>query len=142
MLPEKFDETKCYNWPKSLNVQTGYGQFNISQTLPSKIVSTHRYSYILFNGNLSDDELVRHKCDNRACVNPYHLEKGSQDENISDMWDRGRQQNYLNAPKKLTESQVLEIRSSNLTIKELSIKFNVSAQSISDILNKRFWKHI
>lgn len=142
ILPDEFDKEKCYNWPKSLNIQTGYGQFNISQSPPSKIVSTHRMSYITFNGKLEDEELVRHTCDNRSCVNPHHLVKGTQAENIYDMWERGRQQDYSKCLRKLNETQVLEIKNSKLSRIELSKKLNISVQSIADILNGRYWKHV
>jgi hypothetical protein len=34
--------------------------------------------------------VVRHTCDNPACINPAHLVKGSQKENVSDMLQRQR----------------------------------------------------
>lgn len=47
-----------------------------------------------------------------------------------------------NAFSKLTEEQVVEIRKSIGTYKELSIKYNVSRSTISDIINRKSWKHI
>ena len=34
------------------------------------------------------DEVVRHKCHNRRCINPEHLELGTQQDNIQDERDR------------------------------------------------------
>lgn len=43
---------------------------------------------------------------------------------------------------KLTESQVLEIRNSNLRRIELAQKYNVSKSTIDYIIQKKTWKHI
>jgi hypothetical protein len=37
-----------------------------------------------------DGAFARHKCDNRACVNPAHLEWGTQQQNVQDAIARGR----------------------------------------------------
>ena len=43
---------------------------------------------------------------------------------------------------KLTVDRVKYIRESSKTVRELSIMFNVSKQSIRDVKMKRSWKHI
>ena len=43
---------------------------------------------------------------------------------------------------KLTEVQVLEIRNSDLSQKELTILYNVKQSLISAIINRKKWKHI
>jgi hypothetical protein len=47
-----------------------------------------------------------------------------------------------NKQSKLTEEQVIEIRKSNLNISELSLKYKVSKNSISNVINRKTWKHI
>ena len=39
---------------------------------------------------LNPDQVVRHTCDNRGCVNPLHLQVGTRAENTQDMLTRKR----------------------------------------------------
>lgn len=50
----------------------------------------HRVAYRLFVGELPDGAQVRHKCDVSRCVNPLHLETGTQLDNMHDKHLRGR----------------------------------------------------
>ena len=47
-----------------------------------------------------------------------------------------------NTKSKLKEYQVLEIRNSVLSYKELSILYNISLSTICSIIKRRLWKHI
>jgi hypothetical protein len=89
--------------------------------------------------------VVRHKCDNRACINPEHLILGTQAENIQDMISRGRKhygQGETSPNHKLTEQDVREIRTSKLPCSELARLYKVGRGYIYDILNRTTWKHI
>lgn len=58
----------------------------------------HRLVWMLTNEKyIASDIVVRHKCDNSRCVNPHHLETGTQQDNIRDMHERGR---YFHTPKR------------------------------------------
>lgn len=51
----------------------------------------YAYQLVHWAGNAlipSNDDVVRHKCHNRRCINPIHLTHGSQLENINDTRDR------------------------------------------------------
>lgn len=41
-------------------------------------------------GEIPDGLVLRHKCDNRPCVNPDHLTPGTKKQNLQDCIDRGR----------------------------------------------------
>lgn len=76
--------TGCWNWTGS--ARNGYGCINT----PSGTEYAHRLSYIWHSGEIPDALVVRHRCDNRLCVRPDHLELGSKADNSRDMVERGR----------------------------------------------------
>jgi len=74
-------ECGCWQWKKSH--PTGYGKcFQVSIDRKKKYLTPHRLSYYKATGEYP--ELIRHKCDNRLCVNPDHLESGSHQQNGMD----------------------------------------------------------
>jgi hypothetical protein len=75
----------CWNWKGAYSAD--YGQFVYRGTSRR---ATH--VALLFDGRPIPFEgaFARHKCDNRACVNPAHLEWGTQQQNVQDAIDRGR----------------------------------------------------
>ena len=85
----------------------GYGR----RKYQGRSIQAHRVYYCLYNGcSLESIQglVVRHRCDNRACVAGDHLELGTQQDNVRDMMERGRQ-GFKHA---LTEDEVREIRKS------------------------------
>jgi len=53
----------------------------------------HQVAYTHHKGTLPDGLVVRHTCDVRNCVNPDHLEPGTQRENVGDIIARHRGRN-------------------------------------------------
>lgn len=56
----------------------GYGEMGIGR----KVFLAHRVAYELFVGPIPDGMTLDHKCRERACVNPDHLEPVTNRENI------------------------------------------------------------
>lgn len=99
-------------------------------------------------GSIPRGLVVRHKCDNPHCINPEHLEIGTQKDNAWDRESRGRG-NHVHGSRvhtaKLTEDDVREIRRLlewGHGISELARKYNVSVPSIAAIRDRKSWKHI
>lgn len=116
-----------------------------------KAVAHHRLVYAQHNNiSLKDMEgkVVMHTCDNPACINPAHLVLGTQQDNIKDMWSKGRQgvkgmPGAAHPMAKLTEQTVREIiLATRMEGKELAAKYGVSKATISMVLNRKIWKHV
>lgn len=99
----------CHEWTRA-KVSKGYGSF---WTGPERgVVGAHIVAWELANGSRVPAGLeVRHSCDNRACINPAHLQLGTHQDNIDDCTRRRRQRVGERHPKaKLTEELVAAIR--------------------------------
>ena len=48
----------------------------------------HRVSYFLHHGEIQTSMVVRHRCDNKICTNPDHLQIGTHAENMNDIAER------------------------------------------------------
>lgn len=137
-------EDECWNW-LSYKDKDNYGGFTIRFNEKYYTYKCHRISYTLNKGNILEGMCVCHACDNPSCVNPKHLFMGTIQENVTDMVNKNRQAKLKGEKQngaKLTEKQVLEIRNSNFTYKELANKYGVSRGYIGHIKNRRNWSHI
>ncbi len=140
---------KCWVWLKLEKHYKGYGVFRVGRCR----IRAHRYAYELLTGDIPEGQHVLHKCDNPACVNPNHLFLGDHQINSQDKVNKGRQvkgEQFCTA--KLTEAQVLEIRSrykSRAGVKgevnglvNLAREYGVTKGSISKIVQGKSWKHL
>lgn len=75
----------CWEWKLARN-PAGYG----NTTCGDLRGPAHKFSYAAFVGVVPAGMVVRHKCDNPPCINPEHLEVGTQWENAMDCVRRGR----------------------------------------------------
>jgi len=120
----------------------GYGLLFVD----GKNVQAIRFSLELRLGRaLTSDEVSRHTCDNRACVNGLHLIPGSIADNNADKQERGRQARGEGiATAKLTEADVREIRSlaQTETFRSLAARFGVSDRAVSYAASGKRWRHV
>ncbi|WP_282058801.1 HNH endonuclease [Lentibacter algarum] len=62
-----------------------------SKRISVKGKQVYAYQLIYWAGNAlipSSEDVVRHKCHNRRCINPMHLTHGTQLDNVNDTRDR------------------------------------------------------
>lgn len=131
-------DTPCW-WYDGTHEKHGYGNVR----LHGRIVKTHRVSYEHFVGPIPDGLIVRHRCDVRICLNPDHLEVGTNADNVRDRDERGRgaQHDGENSNQaKLTWVQVREIRASTDLTRFLVKRYGVSRTTIQYIRSNKSWK--
>ena len=127
--------TGCIHWVVDIR-GSGYGYCKRG----GPVMLAHRWVYSLYYGDIPDGVVIRHKCDNRVCVNIDHLESGTKADNNRDTTVRER-----HARIKLSNQQILEIRdriSKGEKQRDLAKEYGVSEQHISGIKYRRTRYHI
>ena len=110
----------------------------------------HRFVWEVKNGRpIPPGKVIRHRCDRTSCINPKHLQLGTQADNVRDMVRRGRQRGAVgedNPARKLTDSKVRRIRrmyaTGNWTQSDLGRKFGVHQSIIGHVVNFETWLHV
>lgn len=132
------EESGCLIWKRCTN--KGYGCIKCRGI----VFSVSRLVYFLTFGLLP--QVVRHTCDNPACCNPAHLLGGTQADNMRDKYERNRQaRGETNGRSKLTEAEVLEIRSlqaQGMPVNDLANRYGVTKRSIYNVMQNNTWRHV
>lgn len=138
----------CWEWT-GFRSRAGYGQLGIGR-VSDGLVYTHRFSWTMHHGPIPTGMCVLHKCDNPACVNPVHLFLGTQADNLRDMNTKGRgnpiggrwARGSAHHGSKLTESAVVEIRSSAESLNSCALRFGVSKKLVLLVRQRKVWVHV
>lgn len=77
-VDRKQDRDSCWLW-RGLKNPKGYGRCRVGERHE---VQAHRVGYILERGEIPEGKTLDHICRERGCVNPWHLEPVTNQENI------------------------------------------------------------
>lgn len=135
----------CWPWNRSFD-KNGYGEIRIFGGRKF----AHRVVFEVFTGIvLTRAEVVLHSCDNPSCCNPFHLEAGSQADNVRDMLQKGRGQDYSLTPKgerhgrsTICDQVALDIFHAAGKLNDIAHSFNVSRDIVEKIKYGFCWNHV
>jgi hypothetical protein len=137
------NDEQCWHWRAHVG-QNGYGRFKIGS---GQTVHAHRVAWEIVNGQRLGEQFACHTCDNKVCVNPFHIYAGDRLTNARDAVERGLlkgrpQKGEMNGNARLTAKQVEEIRkliADGVPNTHIAPKFGVTHSLISRIKTGRSW---
>lgn len=121
----------CWLWT---GARCGDGYGNIRGQ--GRVLRAHRVSFQLYVGEIQQGLHVLHSCDNPACVNPAHLRLGTHQDNMDDMYSKGRREparGLRNGATKLNDAARQAILASSLPSEKLGPMHGVSGSLVRKI---------
>lgn len=128
----------CWVWVGAVDPKTGYGRIMVEKDGLNRMENAHRVSFQMAKGPIPPGAFILHSCDQRACVNPDHLEAGTHQENMRQMSARGRQPNRKLTPESVRS--IREMRSAGMYIREIAESAGVSKAAVKFVLNGHTWR--
>lgn len=125
----------------------GYGRIKRIDRFGHVHQLEHRWVYAIANDyEFEEGEVVRHLCNNPACIEYTHLALGSYQDNTNDAIKAGTHiKGEKVASSKLTKEDVIlmrEMHAERISFKEIAEEFDVHRDTAYDAIVGRTWKHV
>jgi len=130
------DERGCHVCTSHWKDYDGYPRIKIGGV---KMPVSH-LAYERRFGPVPQGLILRHTCDNPACINPEHLVPGTHADNVADRVQRGRSAaGGKNGRAKLTPAIVREILASDETTCAWARRLGVDPKTVRSIRQRKIW---
>jgi len=134
---EKREPNEC--WPWKGTKTHGYGEMSCDYVKQK----AHRISFFLHNGEIPNDNIVMHTCDNTACCNPFHLKLGTPWHNSQDMVNKGRsKKGGKHWAAMFTDEEIRAIRKDTRSQREIARSYFTTQSRVSLIKSRKAWGHV
>lgn len=121
----------------------GYPMITAKVAVGRRRISVARFVYLKKHGSIPAGLVVRHTCDNAACINIDHLIEGTHTQNVEDRVRRKRSAvGESHGRSKLTAENVRQIRLAKDSLSSVAKKYGVSRKAIQKIKSGITWKSV
>jgi len=128
-------DSGCWEWRLKVR-PNGYARV----TYLRRSMYAHRLSFEAFNGYIDSSLDVCHSCDNRRCVNPYHLFQGTRKDNMNDAVSKNRHATGKKLPQTKIHgdnlAKALQLIKDGFKYEYIANKFGVTKSCIGYIARK------
>jgi hypothetical protein len=124
----------CWLWLGAWSGQRHYGDIYIKD----RHCYTHRVSYEIFHGPITEGKEICHTCDVPRCWNPHHLFAGTHEENMQDCLCKNRFYAKLNTYL-VMQIRFLAKHMTAIKIQHL-LDCQVTVQSIQNVISYKTWR--
>jgi hypothetical protein len=139
----KGEPTACWPWQRAL--RNGYGALKHN----CQVLSAHVVAWVIANGQILENSIITHDCDNKTCCNPAHLKAGSVESNVQEMHER----RVFRAPRgqeiyssKLSVEQVADIwamrASTGHGSRRISRALGLADHLVDGVLDGKNYRHL
>ncbi len=136
----------CWIWIGARLSKNGYGVLGKTEQGEDQSiyrnVTTHRFSWELHFGMIPEGLLVCHHCDNPPCVNPSHLFLGTDQDNVDDMFRKGREPHRNTKLRPADIPPIRQMLARGDRPVDIAILFGVNRTTICDVRSGRRWAKI
>jgi hypothetical protein len=124
------DASVCWEWTRPCKDRPYF-------TVQGEKLLSYRIVFELVHGPLAEGELVRHTCDNPICCNPYHLVRGTHEDNMEDVKERDRH----GMPSHVVRA-IRKLLAEGRTQDDIASLYGISRKTVSAIKTGRTKSHV